>query len=109
MTDLLALTAWTIYGALLTGLMLALLGSLKKELASRPKQSVAPLSGDLFLLNVLPVVLLVGSGLIIDRTHWGVRPTQIGGNVVMRMGSPALATYTRYIRTLSAGFAVTHP
>jgi fucose permease len=100
MSEMLPLTAWTIAGALLTGLMLALLGSLKMAVARRPERAAGPLTVMLFLLNVLLVPLLVASGLVIDR--WGLRPVMIAGPVLLALALLALSTGAGYRRTQAA-------
>ncbi len=99
MPNLLALTIWTIAGAMLTGLMLALLASLKLAVASRPEQSAGPLSLLLVLLNLLLVPLLVLSGLLIDESPWGLRPVMVGGPVVLALALLALSAGATYRRT----------
>jgi hypothetical protein len=100
MSDTLALTAWTIAGALLTGLMLALLGNLKMAVARRPEQVAGPITLLLFLLNVLLVPLLVVSGVVVD--HWGLLPVMIAGPVLLALALLTLSAGTSYRRTQAA-------
>ena len=96
MPPTLALTVWTIAGALLSGLLLALLGSLKMAVARRPQRVTSPLALLLFLLNVLLVPLLVLSGLVIDQ--WGLRPVMVGAPVLLALAFLALSAGVTYGR-----------
>jgi hypothetical protein len=107
MSDTLALTIWTIAGALLTGLLLALLGTLKMAVARRPDRVGTSIGMLLFMLNVLLVPLLVGSGLVIDL--WGLQPVMIAGPVLLTLSFMALGGGASYRRTqiavVAAGLA----
>lgn len=97
MSDMLAVTAWTICGALITGLLLALLGSLKMALACRPQRATSPVTLLLLLLNVLLVPLLVLGGVLVD--YAGLRAVMIGGPVLLALSLLALGSGTNYRRT----------
>src|SRR4051812_34878675 len=83
MSEMLPLTAWTIAGALLTGLLLALLGGLKLAVAQRPERAASPLSLLLFVFNLALLPCLVVSGLAVDR--WGLKPVMIGAPVLLAL------------------------
>src|SRR5258708_22924760 len=97
MSDMLAVTAWTICGALITGLLLALLGSLKMALAYRPQRVTSPVTLLLLLLNVLLVPLLVLGGVLVD--YVGLQPIMIGGPVLLALSLLALGSGTNFRRT----------
>jgi hypothetical protein len=88
MSETPALTAWTIAAALLTGLLLALLGNLKMSVALHPDQASHPLARLLFLLHIVLIPLLLASGVLID---WlGLMPVMIGAPVLLALAFMAL-------------------
>src|SRR5437016_13585320 len=97
MSDMLAVTAWTITAATITGLLLALLGSLKMALACRPERAASPITVLLVLLNVLLVPLLVLGGVLVD--YGGLRLVMVGGPIVLALALLALSTGTGYRQT----------
>lgn len=107
MNSPLALTTWTIAASLLTGLLLALLGSLKLAMARRPERLTARLSLLLVLLNVVLLPLIIASGLLVD--YWGLRPMMIGGPVVLALALLSMSVRPGYHRTqiavIAAAFA----
>jgi hypothetical protein len=97
MSSTLALTTWTIAAAIITGLLLALLGSLKLAMARRPERITAPLTLLLLLLNIVLLPLVVASGLLVD--YWGLRPMMITGPVLLALSLLALSARPNYHRT----------
>jgi hypothetical protein len=89
MSALLPVTVWTIAASCLTGLLLALLGSMKLAIARRPGHVTAPLSLLLILFNVALLPLLVLGGVLIDV--WGLQPMMIVGPVLLSLSLLALS------------------
>jgi fucose permease len=100
MTGLQAVTALTVSGAFVFGMVLALLGSLKLALSRRldlGEGRVAVLLSALHLA-LIPLVLL--SGFLID--DWGVRPVFILGSVLLALALLALSARLSYHRAVAA-------
>lgn len=96
MSPLLPVTVWTIAASGLTGLLLALLGSLKLAMARRPERVTAPLSLLLMLFNAALLPLLLLSGLLIDSL--GFQTMMIASPVLL-----ALALFGLSFRPTFAG------
>jgi fucose permease len=95
-----AVAAVTISGAIVFGMMLALLGSLKLALAKRLNLGEGRIGALLsaFNLALIPMMLLVG--LVIDR--WGVRVTMILGSLILSGAMLYLTLTPTYSRVFSA-------
>jgi MFS family permease len=100
MSATLPVTAWTIAAACLTGLLLALLGSLKLAMARRPERISGPLTLLLVLLNVVLLPLLLLSGWLIDV--WGLRPMMIVGPVLLALALLTLSARPSFYPTMIA-------
>ena len=96
----LPVTVWTLTAACLTGLLLALLGSLKLTMARRPERVRGPLGLLFVLLNVLLLPLLLLSGWLIDA--WGLRPMMIAGPLLLALALVALSARPPFWETLAA-------
>lgn len=80
MSELHALTTVTISGAVVFGMVLALLGSIKLELARRLDLSEGKVGGLLSALNLALVPTMLISGVLIDRI--GVQPVLVVGSMI---------------------------
>jgi MFS family permease len=93
-------TALTISGSVVFGMVLALLGHLKLTLARRSEQATQRIELLLSLLNLLLVPLMLAAGLLVD--FWGVRPTIILGAILLALSFLALSAGAAYQRTVTA-------
>src|SRR5205807_2621084 len=93
-------TAVAISGALVFGLALALLGSLKLALAKRLDLGEGRVGALLAAFNfaLIPATLL--AGILVDR--WSVRGVLVGGSVLLALAVLALSVRLTYPRTLAA-------
>jgi fucose permease len=73
-------TAATIAGAFVFGMVMALLGSIKLALAKRFQIDESRVGGLLSVLNLALIPTMLLSGFLLD--HWGVRPVMLLGSVV---------------------------
>jgi fucose permease len=103
MTGNYGVMAVTITGALVCGMMLALLGGLKLALAKRLELGEGRVGALLSVLNLalLPMVLLCGVAL--DR--WGSRPVMILGSLVLCLAVLALGARLRRNGAIAAVLA----
>jgi hypothetical protein len=100
MPALLPVTVWTIASACLTGLLLALLGSLKLAMARRPEHVTAPLALLMMLLNAALLPLLIATGVLID--YWGLQPMMIAGPVLLSLSLLGLSVRPNFTWSLVA-------
>jgi fucose permease len=100
-----AVTAVTISGAMVFGMVLALLGSLKLALAKRLDVGETRVGGLLAALNLSLIPMMLFSGVLLDE--WGARPVLIAGSLVLALAVLSLGarpTYTRaFVAVLFAG------
>src|SRR2546421_6262162 len=100
-----AVTAVTISGAMVFGMVLALLGSLKLALAKRLDVGETRVGGLLAALNLSLIPMMLFSGVFLDE--WGARPVLIAGSLVLALAVISLGarpTYTRaFVAVLFAG------
>src|SRR5262249_6681948 len=89
MSALLPVTVWTIACSCLTGLLLALLGSLKLAIARHPEHVTDPLPLLMSLLEVALLLLLLVAGVLLDL--WGLQPMMIVGPVLLSLSLLALS------------------
>jgi fucose permease len=95
-----AVTAVTISGALVFGMMLALLGSLKLALAKRLDLGEGRVGSLLSALNLALIPMMLLSGLLIDR--WTVRGVMICGSLVLALAVFSLSVRLSYARAFLA-------
>src|SRR5262249_21388727 len=98
MVGLPPVTLLTLSGALLTGLILALLGNLKLALAQRTELTEGRIGWLFATLNVILVGFLLAAGVLVD--YWGIRPMMITGSVVLALALLALTADLSYGRIL---------
>jgi fucose permease len=91
-----AATAVTISGALVFGLVLALLGSLKLALAKRLNLGEGRVGALLSALNLALIPMMVLSGILIDR--WTVQGVMILSSVLLAVGILSLSIGPTYNR-----------
>lgn len=89
MPEMLPVTVWTIAGSCLTGVLLALLASLKLAIARRPEGAATSARWLMFLLDVALVPLVVLGGVLIDVV--GPRPAMIAGPVLLALSLLAMS------------------
>jgi fucose permease len=80
MSGLHTITAATIAGAFVFGMVVALLGSIKLPLAKRFQIDETRIGGLLSVLNLALIPTMLLSGFLLD--HWGVRPVMLLGSVL---------------------------
>jgi fucose permease len=95
-----ALTAVTISGALVIGMVLALLGSIKLELARQLKLGEGRISGLLAALNLALIPMMLLSGYLID--HWGPRAVLILGSMLTAGAIFSMSLAPTYRRAFGA-------
>jgi fucose permease len=95
-----AVTAVTISGAFVFGMVLALLGSLKLALAKRLDLGEARIGGLLSALNLALIPMMLLNGVLIDL--WGVRGVMALGSVVTALAIYSLALQPTYARAFTA-------
>jgi fucose permease len=100
MAGMQAVTAVTISGALVFGMMLALLGSLKLALAKRLDLGEGRVGSLLSALNLALIPMMLLSGVLIDR--WAVRGVLIAGSVVLALAVFSLSVRLSYPRAFAA-------
>jgi fucose permease len=95
-----AVTALTISAAVVFGMVLALLGSLKLALARRLALTERRIALLLSVLNLVLVPMMLFMGLLID--HWGVRQVVILGSVLLALAILSLSARPTYSRAIGA-------
>lgn len=95
-----AVTAVTISGAFVFGMVLALLGSLKFALAKRLDLGEARVGGLLSALNLALIPMMLLTGVLIDV--WGVRGVMVLGSVVTAVALFTLSLQPTYGRAFAA-------
>jgi fucose permease len=98
------ITVATISGALVFGLALALLGSLKVALAKRLALNESGVGGLLSALNLALIPMMLISGLLIDA--WGARWVLLLGSLTTALGLFGLTAPPTYRRALLAVLGV---
>ncbi len=93
-------TAVTISGAFVFGMVLALLGSLKLALAKRLALGETRIGGLLSALNLALIPMMLLSGVLIDL--WGVRGVMALGSIVTAVAIYSLALQPTYARAFAA-------
>jgi fucose permease len=94
------ITAATISGAFVFGMLLALLGSLKLALAKRLDLGETRIGGLLSALNLALIPMMLLSGILIDR--WGVRWVMLLGSMVTALAILSLSLKPTYSRAITA-------
>jgi fucose permease len=95
-----AVTAVTISGAMIFGMVLALLGSLKLALAKRLDVGETRVGGLLAALNLSLIPMMLFSGVLLDGL--GARPVLIAGSVVLALAVISLGAQPTYGRAFVA-------
>jgi hypothetical protein len=106
MSGVQVVTAWAMGDALVFGLALGLLASLKQSLAQRHDLTEGRLSKLLPVLNFTLIPLLLLAGALVDRA--GVQPMMIAGSVLLALALLALGarlTLGRAVAAVLAGAA----
>src|SRR5262245_24984418 len=99
MAEFRAVTAVTISGAFVFGMVLALLGSIKLPLAKRLALDEARVGALLSALNLALVPMMLLSGVLIDTL--GVQPVLIVGSLLTALAIFALTLRRSYPLTLT--------
>jgi fucose permease len=102
MTSMQAVTALTISGAVVSGMALALFGTLKLALARRLPPGDNQLRALLLVLYLALVPATLLAGVLIDR--WGVRPVMIAGSVALALALLSLNASETAKQALAAVF-----
>src|SRR5262245_50870865 len=100
MSKLQAVTTVCVSGALVFGLVLALLGSIKMSLAKRFDLSERRVGALLSALNLTLIPMVLLSGLLIDRV--GVRAVLLGGSLLTALAIFSMSRSPSYNRALTA-------
>lgn len=94
------LTWLTLAATLEGGVLLALLGQLKLQLARRPDQADRQLLNLLSLLNLLLIPLFLAAGCLVDR--FGARALFLTGSILLTLAFLSFSAGLAYWRTLAA-------
>jgi MFS family permease len=100
MNEVLAATVMTVSGAFVVGLVLALLGSIKLNLARHLQLSERGITGLFACLNLALIPSMFASGVLIDR--FGVRWVLLGGSILTAAAVFTMSRMPRYRRALLA-------
>src|SRR5260370_1394236 len=99
-SKLAAVTAVTISGAVVFGLVLALLGSIKLNLARRLDLGERQVAGLLSSFNLALIPMMLASGVLIDVL--GARWVLFAGSIVTTVGLFAMSQSPGYVRAMLA-------
>jgi fucose permease len=99
-SKLAAVTAVTISGAVVFGLVLALLGSIKLNLARRLDLGERQVAGLLSSFNLALIPMMLASGVLIDVL--GARWVLFAGSIITTVGLFAMSRSPGYVRALLA-------
>lgn len=100
MSSLQAVTAVTISGAFVIGMVLALLGSIKLTLARQLHVGEGRIGGLLSALNLALIPMMLLAGLLLDR--WGVRTVLILGSLITSLALFCMSLAPTYQRAFFA-------